>query len=263
VPTDVHVVGDAVAFLEHLNAFRDPAFKVRRLYPFSHAWPGGLLLTHHDPDTVPYLRTAGSTGPEIHDPEVYDRMNFLYGDGRPREDMAMLDELEPYLPIGDDDISQFKTHQFRISNLLYLPREARARLRATFADAEGVYFVGCRSSEIDQATSLGIAQAMADTIGRPVHGAAYYSKVFQLDDEGEWDTLDLSRADPAPVYASNPVVLVPGERGGGQFLYYVVSHRALPPDPVAPRGHDLMAVYEETLTRCDPKSEGGGGDVDP
>jgi hypothetical protein len=253
VPTDVHVVDNVLAFLERINAFQEPPFKVRRFYSFSHAWPGGLLLMNHD-DGVPYQQPPGAIGPEIHDPVIHDRLNFFYGDGRTRVDAEPLDLVEPLLPIGPDDLTEVKTHQLRISNFLVLPLEAITRLRLTFSDAIGVHLVGCRSAEGEDVAGLSVAQAMADVIGKPVHGAAYYSKVFQRADGGGWSELDLSRSDPAPHYAANPVVLVPGAKGGAQFIKYVLEHGSGPPPLVAPQGEDLIAIYTATLTRCDPRA---------
>ncbi len=260
-PSDIHVVATPLDFLERCNAFRDPPFKVRRLYSFSHAWPAGLVLTHHT-GAVPYRQPVGTIGAEVHDEAVYDRMNFLYGDNRPSEDSQPLDPLNPFLPIGEDDLTEVKTNQLRIANLLLLPHEAVARLRVTFADADGVFLVGCRTAEQDESTRLSVAQVMADLIGRPVHGAAYYSKVFQRDDDGEWDELDLARGDAAPDHAAHPVVLVPGSLGGAQRVKYFFAHDFELPDVVAPSGDDLPALYAACLTRCDPKPVGAGESED-
>lgn len=253
-PTDIHIVRNALDYLEQCNAFRTPAYKIRRFFSFSHAWPGGLILTHYD-GGIPYQQPAGAVGPEIHDQSVFEQINFLYGDRRPKDDSTFDDLASPAdypLPVGNNDATEIKTHQMRVSNLIALPQAAIENLRLTFADAVGVYVVGCRTAQEFDVELLNFAQAFADAAQKPVYGASYYSKVFQRQADDQWVQVDLTRSSPAPDYAQNPVVLIPGARGGAQFLKYLWEYGRDPNLPPIPQTADLIALYQAMLTRCDP-----------
>jgi hypothetical protein len=164
------------------------------------------------------------------------------------------------LEYGPDDYTQIRTHQIRVSNLMLLPENAKDNMRLTFGEAEGVFVVGCRSAEQSDEPNLdSFCQAFANTIGRTVHGAAHYFKVFQRQEDGNWDKVDLYRSDPAPP-AHKPVVLVPGAKGGGQYIKYT-SPKPLGlgrPDPTSasfPATEDLIALYQTMLSPCHPEED--------
>lgn len=253
-PTDIHVVHNALDYLEHCNAFRPPAYKIRHFFSFSHAWPGGLVLTNYA-DSVPYQQPPGVIGPEIHDQAVFEQINFLYGDRRPKDDSAFNDITSTAdfpLPVGSDDTLTIKTNQIRVSNLFWLPQSAQEAMRLTFADAVSVYVVGCRTAQEFDVDFLNFAQAFADVVRQPVYGASYYSKVFQHQADDTWTQVNLTRSDPAPDYAQNPVVLIPGARGGAQYLYYLVQYQRDPNLPPIPHTANLLELYQAMLTRSDP-----------
>lgn len=272
-PTDIHVVRSALDFLKWCNAFRTPTYRIRYFFSFSHAWPGGLKLTNYD-DDVDYIQLDGSSDPQIHDAELYQLINFKYADLRAREDTEfdfLADEEDYHLKWGPDDFNEIRTHQMRISNLRYLPQEAKDNMFHTFADAEGIYIVGCRTADLPDVPEPSFCQELANLLQKTVYGAAYYSKVFKfgqlppemiepmfpmVSQQGQgWQQVDLSRTDPEPD-PKNPVVLVPGTRGGYQYLYYRAFLGRDDPDIADfPETVDLLRVYEEMLTPCYPKSE--------
>ena len=277
-PTDIHVVRHALDYLQWCNAFRLPPYKIRYFFSFSHAWPGGLTLVNYD-DDVPYIRTEGASGPQIHDAVLYQLINFKYADLRAREDAEFdfgAEEEDYLLKYGPDDFNEIRTHQMRVSNLCYLPQEAKEYMRQTFIDAQGIYIVGCRTADLPDVPESSFCQALANLLEKSVYGAAYFSKVFQWQLEGlddpvpgsvypqpkypRWEQISLDRTDPEPP-AENPVVLVPGALGGGQYLYYRVPTklrglgRDAPDIADFPETTDLLKVYEEMLTRCDPQLE--------
>ncbi|MEZ5407539.1 MAG: hypothetical protein R2761_05890 [Acidimicrobiales bacterium] len=235
VRTEVREVSNAVEWLRYCGIFRDDLeYKIRHFFSFSHAWPGGLTLENFPP------------GIPVHDPNVYDTLSALY-DPRPFD--FSTDNFA--LPIGEDDAATFRTNQMRISNLRLLPQEAKERLRRTFTDARGVYIVGCRTAFDDDAPDPPFCQEMADVLGQPVWGAAYYSKILSPDPDGEWQERNLSRLDPTPV--EQPVVLVPGSHGTLQYIWFLLSNLAVPSIPDFPDTvSDLQLVYQRFLTCCQP-----------
>ncbi|MGB7981428.1 MAG: FAD-dependent oxidoreductase [Candidatus Nanopelagicales bacterium] len=236
--TDVHVVADPVEWLARLNAFDQPTYRIRYLFSFSHAWPGGLDLKHY-PKGTDYETV-------IHDPTVMTRLGEVY-DPRPFDQTSAAT-----LPTGTDDLLTFKTNQIRIANLSFLPEEAKQRLRRTFTDAEGIYIAGCRTAQQEGVPHPPFCAALAALIGKPVRGAAYYSKVFSPDAEGNWHQRDLTRDDPTP--ADQPVVLVPGGYGRGQLAGYLWAH-GLPPSlpPFPHTSSNLLELYDTFLDLCSPE----------
>jgi hypothetical protein len=260
-PVDIIEVGDAIQYLQTLNAFRTPAYKIRYFFSFSHAWPAGLKLTHFQesgPGAIPYERGLGDSGPQIHDPELFNLINFLYGASPSLEDSDLdleQSQFEPLLPVGENDYTQIKTHQIRVSNLIYLPPDALKNLQMTLQDCEGIFAVGCRTAEESDERNLdSYAQALANISKKTAHGAAYYSKVFHRNGEGNWEEINLTRTDPTP---DNPVVLVPGSLGGLQYIKYLYEHGGSGPRPLAPfpEDFDLINLYRTMLVPCHPVEE--------
>lgn len=248
--TKIHVVSDAIQFLEHCNAFRQPTYKIKNFFSFSHAWLGGLVLLNY-PSGTDYETV-------IHNSSLFEELNFLYADDRAQEDSefdesALADDF--VLPYGPNDYTQIKTHQIRISNLTFLPADAKERVRNTFAEAENICIVGSRTSDLPDFPALNFTCAFAELVKKTVHGAAYYCKVFQWQDDGEWDGVNLNAGDPLPE-SKNPTVLIPGSLGGLQYIKYTLfMGRETPDIPEIPETMDLVKVYKHMLSPCHPKEE--------
>jgi hypothetical protein len=236
-PTEIHEVSNAIEWLERLNAFRAPTYRIRYLFSFSHAWPGGLELEHY-PRSADYDST-------IHKPAVLERLTELY-DPRPFAETS-----NALLPTGTDDLHTLKTNQIRIANLTWLPEEARQRLRRTFADAEAIYIVGCRTAQEDGVPHPPFCEELANVLNRPVRGAAYYSKVFSPDADGVWQERTVTREDPTP--DEQPLVLVPGSYGTFQLAKFLWDNGAPPRIPDFPQVSNLFEVYDTFLKPCDPE----------
>lgn len=236
-PTDTLEVGDPVDFLYRIGAHAGPlAYRVRRLFYVGHAYESGLILTDY-PDGTPYEKPAsGSATLWIHDADVATRLGELYGVSR---------------KFGENDYTEFKTHQVRVSNLRLLPPFFKENLRWTLAKSEGIYLLGCRAADEIDLKETTFCQELANVSGRPVHAAAYYSKFFSSDAAGEWVPYHKTRSDPDPT--DRQVILVPAQGIGSAFAFFK-RHQVLKsvPDPLPTC--DLIAVYEHILTRCDPET---------
>lgn len=236
-PTDIHEVSDAIGWLRPLQAFQTPTYKIRRLFSFSHAWPGGLDLKHYPRGT--------NYESDIHDPLVLERLTQLYD---PR---LFADTSIELLPTGTDDERTVKTNQIRISNLRWLPAVVKARLRRTFAQSEGVYIVGCRTAQEDGVPHPPFCSELANVIGRQVRGAAYYSKLFSPEPGGGWEERTVTRSSARP--DEQPLVLVPGSYGTFQLVGYVATEGLPPQIPGFPPTSDLLEIYETFLRPTDPE----------
>jgi hypothetical protein len=233
-PTDVVEVGDPITFLHHIGAHFGPPQRIRYLFYLGHAYEAGLNLTNF-PKDIPYMPPSGGGGSlSIHDPAVETALHNLYAAS---------------IPFGADDYSMFRTHQMRVSNLRLLPHGFRANLRDTLSEAEGIFILGCRSADQLNLKDTTFCQELANVSGRPVYGAAYYSKFLTPSDAGEWVEYHKNRTQPAPT--DRQVVLVPAQ-GIGSALLFLRRHQTFRsiPDPIPTS--DLLAVYAHILTRCDP-----------
>ena len=240
--TDVIEVRNTWDYLLLLGAIGGETYEIRYFFSMSHAWPGGLVLTEFD-ESVPYLRPAGGSGPQRHDERVHELLSQLYGYS---------------LDVGPLDTTQIRTNQFRISNLRWLPDEYRRRMRRTFANAQGIYILGCRNADEDDVNPVSFTRELANTLGKSVYGAAFKSKVLGRS-LGQWTLVDVGRQDPRP--SERPLVLVPAA-GREHFELYLkrldnpgtwdVASPIPPPIPIPPQTTDLFVVYRGMLTRVDP-----------
>jgi len=235
-PTDIYVVSNALEYLEHCNAFRPPAYKIKYFFSFSHAWDGGLVLESYG-DDVPYLRPAGSTGEQIHDQALFEDINFMYGDPRPTEGV-------PLLPIGKVDTNTIRTHQMRVSNMNKLPDMAKQYMRMTFAETSGIFIVGCNTAGYAEygknAPLASFSKAFANVVGKTVRGAIYPSNVFQFMADGKWHKVSLERQDNPP---DSPIILAPGSGP----LDAIFTDK-----PILPHSSDLLKIYQKILIPVHP-----------
>ncbi|MFG0318174.1 MAG: hypothetical protein ACF8XB_12945 [Planctomycetota bacterium JB042] len=266
VPTEVVAVDDPIGWLRAVGALQPGPVappRIRHFFSLSHAWEGGLTL-----------------GPEhtgARKAELAAEIVRLGGRGGEGEDAA------PRLTEGPDDLTQYRTHQLRISNLRHLPAPIVQRLREVFADAVGIFVAGCNTANEDMIEDAAptFCTELAAVLNKTVHGANYYSKVFGYvpDPSGdgtvdyEWESVDLAASAPHP---GHPVLLVPASWGGRQLVKYLFLKSfpetgvfEFPPfgieDPpdVDDVGvekdwtelFDVIGLYRRFLTPCSPAPE--------
>ncbi len=253
ISTEIFEVSNALEWLEAINAFRIPQFQINYFFSLSHAWERGLNLVNY-PDGTDYIST-------IHDPDLFDQINLVYGYPSDNENYAsedfdeeVEDLVENVFEYGPNDFTQIRTHQIRISNLTKLPDIYRARLIHTFQKAKGIFLLGCNTDNEDVGPNSTFCDAFATLVRKQAYGAFYYSSFFTPDDDDEWEAIDISRQAPDSEVPDGPIVLVPGKYGLIASLGYIWTYRALPPDLASfPDDTDLLTVYRDMLTRCDPQ----------
>lgn len=256
VQTEIREVDDPIEYLAYLNAFRRPEYNINYFFSLSHAWNKGLTLLNFDGDDIKYQDRDEDTGvilgPEIHDAEVFQDINWFSYDPHMAEDTGFdFSEDRFTLEVGENDETQVRTDQLRISNLTSLLPECKEWLKRTFAQSKGIFILGCKAAGEADDPDSSFCETLATVIQRPVYGASYYSKVFQFRNS-EWEEIDLTRADPAPP-ADQPVLLIPGSLGGRQLIKHVALNGEVPDVTPPPDTLDLLQVFKTVLRRCDPK----------
>jgi hypothetical protein len=229
-PTEIHVAPNPYVFLLYCGAFGPERHRVRYFFVLSHAWEGGLNLTHYA-DDAKYFRPPGSTGPQIHDERVYDQLSVLYG---------------YKVDIGPNDVFQFRTHQIRISNFRMLPDDFLKQLRRAFADAQGVYVLGCGAAGQQDLGKTNFSREFASALNRSVYGSLVYTKFKGGTASGEWENVTAVRDGPAPPY--DPIILVPAKGFANAFKHPLTW------PPGAPPTNDLFEIYQSLLARTDPEA---------
>lgn len=218
VETLVMEVSNPIEYLEAIGAF-NPLYRIRYFFSMSHAYPYGITLNH-----VVNLAT---------DAPLEERIRNVYG---------------TKTNFGRDDFTEFRTNQFRVSNIRLLPEEMIRNLRAVFKKAYGIYILGCNAGNPHNATDNTFCQELANALGQPVYGAGYYSKVFEYDDG--WDPVTINRTDP--IDPSKKYVLAPNERGTFQYLNYIKTWHGLPENLHPSEAVDLLKFYQESLELAFP-----------
>lgn len=250
IPTKIEVVSNALEFLGHLNAFREPLYQIKYFFSFSHAWAKGLTLKNY-PD--------GFDRERLKDPVFLETINQLYG-APPTETPGEDEDAEETplyikkLKYGSDDETEIMPHQIRVSNLTYLPKIQRNRIRFTFQQLEKAFLVGCNTANEDVVTNSNFSEAFATLIQKPVYGAAYYSFFFVRNEQGKWIDAEINRQTKPQDLPGVPVILVPGKYGRGSLLGYFYRYQlSLPPSiPAIPLTEDLIKIYERMLKKCSP-----------
>lgn len=244
IQTEIHEPGNCHEFLRLCGAFGPLTYDVHYFFTLSHAWPGGLVLDY-DPDSE--------------DDAIKAKLESLYG----RE-----------ITIGQDDETEFRTYQMRLSNLHFLPDESVKRMRHIFRNAKGVFLAGCNTAVDHEDAELSMAQALADVIQRPVFGAAYSSKTLVGQHELHetpgtigvetppprlrfvWEQRDVARADVhnkatlSEAEEQNlPLLIVPTfwSQSGLEMLFdfeWLINP--------TPETDDLLAVYKKVLQQNHP-----------
>jgi hypothetical protein len=206
-------IGDPIRLLQELGAFPGAApGRFRFVFLLSHAFHHGLQLMH------------GSGLPPVHDADVDRALREVYG---------------RRYAIGGNDLREFKTHQFRVSNLTRLPPEMHERLRRSVSGAEAMFVLGCQSGE----HATGISYALAQALGIPVWGANDSAKFYFHAGGQQWSVLPPGVTRGAHgVLSGSTVVLLNAERGGERIKM------------IAESADDLIAVYRQQLRRFDPGS---------
>lgn len=230
VETEIHEIDNPYDFLKFCGAVGAMTYEVFFFFCISHAWPGGLVLNEEvDIDHV--------------DDAVKDKLNTLYG-------------ME--IQIGANEVTEFRTSQFRLSNLQRLPSSCQRRMQHIFQRAMGIYILGCNTAAEHSHAKISLTQELANMIRQPVYGAAYSSqtKVWQ-EIEQAWTEQDVRHSDVhdnrtlTPAEQANlPLILLPSfwSKDGLRML---LNHDLSP----IPNSTNLIQVYRRALDRSDPQED--------
>jgi hypothetical protein len=213
VETMILEVNDPVEFLEYIGA-KDPFCRIQYFFSLGHAYQYGITLKH-------------MTGTPD-DPVLQAKMRQLYGAD---------------IVFGSNDFTEFQTHQFRVSNMRFLPSGMVKTLRSVFRQAKGIFILGCNAGNVQDAVDNTFCEEFASLLDKPVFGAGYYSKVFEFDGT-KWNPVDIHREDP--ITGGRQYVLAPNERGTFQFFKYVKDH-GLPEHFHPSEASDLFEFYKESM----------------
>jgi hypothetical protein len=254
VPTDIHVVTNAIEYLKHCEALGPPAFKIKHFFSFSHGWDMGIKLINYDePERLPYIREDGDSGPQIHNQAVYEMINFIYGEHhRGPEEPRPPGAGEFFLPFGSNDETEIKTNQFRVSNLRYLPELAKQYMQLAFSETVEVIFAGCNVAGTTPAVTgcvdWSFAGVFAQTVRRSTRGTIFNSNVFVFKEaQGKWVKANITREDPAP---AEPLIITAGSEGvvGDHWDKFWTDQTGHPTVPDTP---NLLEAYRLTLAPCE------------
>lgn len=262
--TIIEPINNVYSWLMAINVLGTQTdLRIKRFFSISHAWESGLALGKHLSDDM--------------EKSLDTKIEQLYG----YFDTGGSDSDEPILAKGSNDYQHYNTYQMRISNLNLLPEQCKKNLQSTFEEAEGIFLIGCNTANEDWKENYHptICDVFAEVIGKVVHGANYYSKVFGCIETQiagplltyEWNQVELAYSEPEPDY---PVLLVPGAWGVMQLVKYLLFRSSpeagpfqLPPlsfytpPPVSVDDpekqwtdlYDVIGLYRKFMTPCYPK----------
>jgi hypothetical protein len=214
VPTEIREVANPLRSSEYLNAAREPRYRLRYFFCLAHAEKGGLTLAHYPNDgSIPYQRPEAETGTQIHNQAILDQLELLATDFFPQEvvdgieaddadddtDVSEDDsEYVPNLTIGDDFLTQFRTHQVRVSNLHSLLDYSQAHVRDTFQEAIGVFLLGFNASSTPDTTEGNFYQEFANLVNKRIYGFIQEDAFLEKQADGTWSPTTIRRGDVVP-----------------------------------------------------------------
>ena len=211
---DVRIVelGNPVSLLGELGTYRGSTpRRWRHVFLLSHAWGYGLQLTHG---------------------------NVISGNNA-SDDLALREIYGRRYAIGQQDLVQFRTSQFRASNLLRLPAEMFDRLRQGFSACEGLFVLGCSSGT----AAKGLSAVFARELGVTVWAAGDFTKFYDYRVANQWTvTLDVTRNSPAAFARyGQPFMLLPAPLGKDRI-------KSIEGDPL-----DALDIYRRLFVRFTPE----------
>ena len=220
LPPQLLVVNSPIEFLTALGVIGDRPLNLRLLVTMAHSYDQGLLI--YSPIGLDHLG-IGWPHEYIHDNAIAEKMRDLYGSR---------------IDFGSDDLGQFATHQFRVSNLEYLPEDMKRRLRSNLRAAEGIFLIGCNTNPASDHRYLTITESFANVANRTTWGASVSAKFKKRRYDGTWVDHDELRGVGTP--GAETVILLPED---SEFDVDRQNFSA----------PDLMEIYRQAYTKAEPR----------